>query len=190
MINPIIDACLDLAKSNVIDPKRIDHIELTVNPLTTKLTNIVDPKDRGQALVSLQHWAVVSLLQKSAGIAQVTDAVVRDPMISKLRHQVLATSVDSVGREAASVRVVLTDGTHLETSITNCRGSTGRPMTDDDITEKTRGQLRTAFDAKRVEQILEHSWDIVNLPLVAPYCKQLAAAGAPVRRRRRKNATR
>lgn len=176
VIHPVIDACLDLAKNNALDAAQIERIELTVNPLTPKLTDIADPRDRGQALVSYQHWAVVSLLHKAAGIAQVTDAVVRDPVIGALRHKVVATSLDSVGREAASVRVVLKNGTRMDASVANCRGSAGRPMNDDDITEKTRDQLRAAFPADRAEQILDQSWRIEKLPLVDPFCKQLAAA--------------
>jgi 2-methylcitrate dehydratase PrpD len=174
VIHPVIDACLELAKNHVIDPTQIERIELTINPLTPKLTNIVDPVDRGEALVSFQHWAAVTLVHNAAGIAQCTNEVVRDPLIAALRRKVAATSLDSVGTEAASVGVVLKNGARLQASVANCRGSAGRPLTDDDISAKTRDQLRAAFAAERSEQILAQCWRIAELPKVDSFSKQLA----------------
>jgi 2-methylcitrate dehydratase PrpD len=176
VIHPVIDACLDLAKANVFAADDIERVELLVNPLTPKLTDIVAPRDRGQALVSFQHWAAVSLLHKAAGIAQITEAMVHDPVISALRPRITATSMDSMGREAATVRVALKNGKRLEASIADCRGSAKRPMTDEDISVKTLDQLRMVFPADRAERILDQSWKVGSLATVDPFCKQLAAS--------------
>ncbi|MBI3042650.1 MAG: MmgE/PrpD family protein [Betaproteobacteria bacterium] len=177
VIHPIIDACLEIARSHSFEAARIERIELTVNPLAVKLTDIVDPADRGQGLVSFQHWAAVALMHGTAGIAQVTDAVVRDPVVRKLRRKVTFTATESMGRESASARVLLEDGRSLQAGVLHCRGSSGRPMTDEDITEKTRGQLRTVFPDDAAERVLAQSWRIGECPLVSQYCKALAGAG-------------
>ena len=67
VIHPIIDACLDMVKAHTFDAAQIERIELTLNPLAAKLTDLVEPKDRGQALVSLQHWTAATLVYTAAG---------------------------------------------------------------------------------------------------------------------------
>lgn len=177
VVHPIIDACLEIARTNSFDAAQIERIELTVNPLAEKLTNRVDPRDRAQALVSFQHWAAAVLIYKAAGIPQVTDAVVRDPRVSELRRKVFCTSVASLGREAAGVRVILKNGAIMEASVLHCRGSVHRPLTDEEITEKAVAQLQSIYPAGTADEILAHCWRIGECPLVAPFCKQLAADG-------------
>jgi 2-methylcitrate dehydratase PrpD len=174
VIHPIIDACLEINQQKSFDAAQIEHIELTLNPLAAKLTDLEEPKDRGQALVSLQHWAVATLVYKQAGIAEVANSVVRDPAISALRKKVRYTNDDTVGREAAHVRLVLKDGTALYAKVQHCRGSVKRPLTDDDITTKTRGQLRTVFAPDAAEKILEQSWEMANCADAAAFCGTLS----------------
>ena len=175
VIHPIIDACLEIVKSGALDAEKIERIELTVNPLAVTLTDIVDPRDRNQGLVSMQHWAVMTLTHGAAGIAQVTDALVRDAGVSRLRRKVVYTSTASMPWEAANVRVLLKDGKQLQCSVQHCRGSAGRPLTDEDITEKTSGQLRTAYPDAAAKRILAQSWHIEECPRVDAFCKELAA---------------
>lgn len=176
VIHPIIDACLDIVKSRDIAADQMDRIDMTLNPLAAKLTDLPDPKDRGQALVSLQHWAVATLVYKAAGIAEVDNKIVRDPVIGALRHRVSYTNDERVGREAAHVRVTLKDGTLLEASVNDCRGSVNRPLNDEDITQKTRGQLKIAYAPGVAENILAEGWRIGECASMASFCKLLANA--------------
>ena len=175
VIHPIIDACLDIVKSGPLAAENIERIELTVNPLAVKLTDLVDPRNRGQGLVSMQHWAVITLTHGAAGIAQVTDALVRDAVVSRLRRKVVHTSTGNMPWEAADVRVLLKNGKQLQGSVQHCRGSAGRPLDDADITEKTRGQLRTAYPDAPAERILAQAWRIEECLRVDQFCKELTA---------------
>ena len=175
VIHPIIDACLDIVKSGPLAAENIERIELTVNPLAVKLTDLVDPRGRGQGLVSMQHWAVVTLTHGAAGIAQVTDALVRDAVVSRLRRKVVHTATDSMPWEAANVRVLLRDGKQFQGSVQHCRGSTGRPLADEDITEKARGQLLTAYPDAAAERILGQAWRIEEFPRVDSFCREFAS---------------
>lgn len=178
VIHPIIDACLELAQADGFDPAQIELIELKLNPLAAKLTNVVDPKDRGQALVSLQHWTATTLAYKAAGLAQIANEVIRDPAIAGMRRKVAFTNDERVGREAAQVRVVLKDGSARAASVAHCRGSAERPLNDDDITDKTRSQLQLVFPAEKAERILAQCWRVGELEQVAPFCKTLAQDAA------------
>jgi len=175
VIHPVIDACLEIVKNGALAAGDIERVELTVNPLTPKLTDIVAPRDRGQALVSFQHWAAVSLVHGAAGIAQIAEDVVRDPLIAALRQKVTAKPSEATGREAAKVEVTLKDGRRLEATVTDCRGSARRPMSDDDLSVKTREQLRLVFPTDRSERIVEQAWQVGRMADVGAFSRQLAA---------------
>lgn len=175
VIHPVIDACLEIARPRPIPAEAIERVELTVNPLAVQLTDLPEPRDRGQALVSLQHWTAAVLTQGAAGIAQVTDAVVRDPVIAGLRRKVRHAAREEMPREAAQVRVTLKEGRQLEGGVRQCRGSPGRPLTDADLAEKALGQLRTAYPAA-AERILARAWEIADCARVADFCAELAPA--------------
>jgi 2-methylcitrate dehydratase PrpD len=177
VIHPVIDACLEIVKPGALDAADIERIELTVNPLAVKLCDIMNPGGRNQGLVSMQHWAVMTLTHGAAGIAQVTDAFVRDAVVSRLRRKVVYIATASMPREAANVCVLLKDGKQLQAGVQHCRGSAGRPLTDEDISEKTRGQLRPAYPDAAAERILAQSWRIEECPRVNAFCKELAAGG-------------
>ena len=175
VVHPIIDACLEIARAPSFNPAHVARVELTVNPLAEKLTHRVAPRDRGQALVSFQHWAAVSLIYQAAGIAQVTDAVVNEPRVAALRAKVTCTSDAGLGREAAHARVVLHNGSNLEARVAHCRGSVRRPLTDDDVSEKALAQLQTVYPVRAATEILAHCWRIADCAAVAPLCEQLVA---------------
>jgi 2-methylcitrate dehydratase PrpD len=174
VIHPIIDACLDAARKEAIDAAQIERVELTVNPLAVQLCNRPEPQNRTQAFVSFQHWAAATFVRKAAGIAEVTEAMVHDGAVSALRRKIAATIDAGIGREAAKVRVMLKGGKTVETSVERCRGAEGRPLTDEDINDKTAGLLRTVFPAAAVEPILDECWRIEESPRVAALSARLS----------------
>ena len=173
VIHPVTDACLDIAQNNKYDPANIERIELTLNPLAVQLTSRPNPTSRNQAMVSLQHWTAVSLIYKAAGIRQLADTILRDPLVAALRARINTKTDDAVGREAATARIVFKDGKALEATVKDCRGSAGRPLTDEDISVKTLDQLRVAFAAADAERIVAECWKIEQFPRVGPLAKML-----------------
>jgi 2-methylcitrate dehydratase PrpD len=174
VIHPIIDACLEIVLQPSFDAANIARVELDLNPLAAKLTNLIDPKDRGNALVSFQYWTAVTLMHKAAGLAQISDAALHDATLRELRHKVSYNDVESVGKEAAHVRVVMSDGACFAASVNDCRGSVNRPMTDDDITVKTRGQLQTVYPEAQSARILDACWAMESCSAVGAFCDLLA----------------
>jgi 2-methylcitrate dehydratase PrpD len=174
--HPVIDVCLDVARREKYDPKEIERVELVVNPLTLQLCNRPEPKDRAQAMVSFQHWGAVSLLYQAAGVAQVTQAMVEDPVVAALRKKIVATGREDMAREAADLRVVLNGNRVLTARVEKCIGSAGVPISDDDITRKTLGQLQTAYDAGLCERIVDQCWRMVDAPRADALCALLQQA--------------
>jgi 2-methylcitrate dehydratase PrpD len=176
VIHPIIDACLEIVKAEKFDHTRIERIELTVNPLAVKLCDRPNPETRRQAIVSLQHWTAASLVYKAAGIEQFSEAALHESAVVNIRRKIVATSEDSIGREAAIARVIMQDGKNLEAKVLDCRGSARRPMSDDDLSQKTLVQLKLAFESAASEALLAECWRIAEYPRVEALCKRLAPA--------------
>jgi 2-methylcitrate dehydratase PrpD len=162
--HPVIDVCLDFARTHTYDADGIDRVELAVNPLTVQLCDRPDPKDRTQAFVSFQHWAAVSLVHRAAGVAQVSAATVADPRIAALRRKVVAVGRDEVPREAAELAVTFKDGRTMRARVDRCIGSAGVPVTDEDLTRKTRGQLQDVYDEATCERIIASCWEVAAAP--------------------------
>ncbi len=173
VIHPIIDGCLEIVKNPIFKSDQIETIKLRLNPLAGKLTDLPHPKDRGQALVSLQHWAAVTLMNGQAGIAEVTDETVKDPSVVNLRQKVTYDNDESMGVEAAFVSVRLKNGKVLDSLIRHCKGSALRPLSDEDISEKTLAQLKMVYSHQQAEKILQSAWAISSTHKMSDFCKIL-----------------
>lgn len=176
VVHPAIDACLELARAHAPDARAITRIELTVSPLAAKLADRPRLADRNHTLTSLQHWAAVSLLHRAAGIAQMSEATLHDPALARLRAAAAVRADAALGNAAARVRVELADGRAFDAAIEHCRGSAGRPLTDDDLSEKTRGQCALVFDAATTTRLLDGAWNIERAPAVGAYAQLLGTS--------------
>ena len=174
VVHPVIDACIDLTRANHFKAKDIARIELTVSPLAAKLADRAEITDRNQTLVSLQHWAAASIVCKIAGLAQMDDSVVHDAMIAGLRRKITITTETKFGAETASARIVLKNSQSFNTHIEHCRGSIGRPLTDDELSEKTRAQCRLIYTEEKSSLLIDGAWRIEQSGAVDDYAAALA----------------
>jgi 2-methylcitrate dehydratase PrpD len=175
VVHSVIDACLDITQKHTFDAKDIARIDLNVNPLCIQLCNRPNPQTRAQAMVSFPHWTATTLTYKEAGLPQVTDAMVHDPAIAALRAKINAIADDSVGREAAHVKVTLNDGRVLEGHCKAAISTPENPMTDQHIIDKTRLQMEIAFGKDKAQRVTEACWKISELGDVRPFVESLAA---------------
>jgi 2-methylcitrate dehydratase PrpD len=174
VVHPAIDCCLDVRKDSQFECADIERVELTVNPLAAQLCDRPQPESRNQAFVSMQHWVAAALMYQAAGVAQLADMVIHDPAVHTLRAKVRMITDAAVGTEAADLRIVLHDGSTVRARIRQCRGSAGRPLTDDELTAKARAQLATSYPPPQAEAILAASWRVAELASTAELCAALA----------------
>ena len=179
VVHPVIDACLDLARAGAFNPEDVARVELAVCALAAKLADRAELTDRNQALVSLQHWAAAAIICKSAGPAQMDDAVVHDAAVARLRRKVAITVDTTFGAETAAARIVLKNGQAFDTHVAHCRGSIGRPLSDDEVSEKARAQCRLVFSAEKSEQLIDGAWRIEHSPAVGTYAAALSRQDPP-----------
>ena len=93
------------------------------------------------------------MVRGAAGVQQFTDAVVRDPAVAALRRRARLLCSDAMAKDAASVCVVMKDGTRHETLVAHAKGSAEVPLTDAELEEKFRSLVahgRHPGDASRM----------------------------------------
>ena len=139
VLNPVIDACLALLEDRSFDRSAIAAIEVAGSALLRARTDRPAVTRGQEAQVSAQHAIAVTLLRGRAGAAEFADAVVNDPDVLALRAKVGGVIVDpDMAEGTARVSIRLTDGTVLEKTILDARGSLEAPLSDADIDEKLR----------------------------------------------------
>lgn len=167
VIHPTLDACLQLVHTSAPDPAHIARVRLQVDPLCLTLCDRPAPTGHQEAQVSVQHWTAAALLHRAAGIAQGTDACVRDPQVIALRQRVEATPDETVGRDGAITRLDLHDGTVLEQRVEHCIGSLDRPMTNNELEGKFLGQAVEVLPEANARHLMALCWRLPELDNVA-----------------------
>ncbi|MCE2947240.1 MAG: MmgE/PrpD family protein [bacterium] len=153
VVHPVIDGCLLLRERHAIAAGAIERVEATVNPAVQVIMSHPEPADGMRSKVSAEHCIAVAMVRGAAGVQQFTDAVVRDPAVAALRRRARLLCSDAMAKDAASVCVVMKDGTRHETLVAHAKGSAEVPLTDAELEEKFRSLVahgRHPGDASRM----------------------------------------
>ncbi|MWB78348.1 MmgE/PrpD family protein [Pseudooceanicola sp. 216_PA32_1] len=138
VLNPVLDACIDLHADLAGRAEMIRAVELAGHPLLKTRTDRPAPTSGNMAQVSAQHAAAVALLTGRAGPEEFSDAAVADAAVRALGRKVSVLVDESHSLNGACVTVELSDGTRLSRQVEQARGSLGQPLTDSDIDAKLR----------------------------------------------------
>lgn len=176
VIHPAIDACLEAVGDRPLDWRDIEQVRLAVHPDAIRVTGLREPDNGLAAQISVYHWAAATLIHRRATLAEATDAAARDPDIRALRGRVTAESDPRYGRDGAGAEILLKDGRRLTSSVTHCRGSADRPMTDAELEDKTRAQARGLLPERSVEDLIAMCWDIARVDNVGTRVQALFPA--------------
>ena len=171
VIHPTVDACLEIYKQ-IPRGEKLAKVTLRVFPLTVKICGIRSPVTPLESHVSVFHWAAAALLRGSAALPEMQQECVDDPAVAALRTEIEAIPDPAVGRGESIVEVTLANGKVLRSHVVNARGSVARPMTDDELDAKFRGQATMILPPVKVERLLGLCRNVVSLPDVG---KEIAA---------------
>jgi 2-methylcitrate dehydratase PrpD len=164
VIHPIIDACLELRRTYVIDPAQIAAVSVRVAPQALALTDRRHPKDRLGARVSLQHWVAISFIRGTARIEDMdTHTAVLEPTIVRFQDRIETIGDDTIAPDGAEVTVRLQDGRSLVGRVEHCVGSASRPMTDRDLEQKFTGLAEVVIGPLRTREVMEMCWSVETL---------------------------
>jgi 2-methylcitrate dehydratase PrpD len=136
VLNPVIEACLELHKTPGLDVNAIERIEITGHPLLRERTDRPPPKSGREAQVSARHAVAVSLVRGKAGLDEFSDACVADAVLRPIGDKLVFIDDASYSVESATVTLHERGGTKLLHHVEAARGGLGKPLRDADLTQK------------------------------------------------------
>lgn len=154
VLNPVLDACLELRTRDGIDAMEIRGVEVLGHPLLGTRADRGVVSDGQTARLSIHHAVAVAFTFGRAGVAEFSDQAAADPAVRALAAKTRFTVEAGLGVESARVVVSLSDGSTRELLVEHARGSAKRPLSDAEIEAKTRGLARFGGAAVDVEALI------------------------------------
>ena len=148
VINPVIDACLELAKT-LPAGVRVAAMHIVASSAAVQLADRPNPTTPAYAQLSLQHWAACALLRGRAGLAEGAQAAIDDPDIAALRAAITVAAESALGEDAARASVITDDGAVRQSAVAHAIGSAARPMSDAQLAAKFFDQALSALEISR-----------------------------------------
>lgn len=152
--HPVIDACLAIARDHHVDPAAVTRVDVQVSPTAFTLGNRPAPTAAHDARVSIQYWAAVSLARRAAGLAEIAEPVVHDPLVAALRQRVALRADPALAEDAARVAVRLADGAVVDRHVEHCTGSLQNPMSDLQLDAKFLEQVAPVLGEARARRLV------------------------------------
>jgi 2-methylcitrate dehydratase PrpD len=138
VLNPVIDACLDLRRDARWRLDDIERVELTGHPLLRERTDRPNARTGREAQVSAQHAVAVTLATGLAGLAQFSDDVVAEPSLRAFGARLRFIDAAAFPLEAAEVSLLLRSGERVSRRTDAARGSLAAPLADVELAAKLR----------------------------------------------------
>lgn len=156
-----IDALRDMLKANPdITFEDVDAINVRVSPANTAIIGSpYEPKDTQAAQFSLPYCLAVLLLEGNVSVHQFRDELLDHITVLDLASRVHVVADEELAkvppdrRNAARVRMILTDGQVLERDLIFPRGSSHRPLGAEELRDKYRFLAGHALTVDRTEEI-------------------------------------
>jgi 2-methylcitrate dehydratase PrpD len=136
VLNPVLEACIELARDPRLSVEDIERVKIVGHPLLRERTDRPDVLTGREAQVSAQHGAAVALSRGKAGIAEFSDGAVADPTLQALGRKVSFEDDERYAVDAARVTVRLRSGSPLECFVEHAYGGPARAMSDADLASK------------------------------------------------------
>ncbi|MEM5460321.1 MmgE/PrpD family protein [Paraburkholderia phytofirmans] len=138
VLNPVIDACLDLRRDARWTLNDVERVELTGHPLLRERTDRPNVRTGRESQVSAQHAVAVTLATGKASLAEFSDSAVTNPALRAFDTRLRFIDDASWPVESAQVVVVLRSGETLSRRIHAARGSLAAPLADVELATKLR----------------------------------------------------
>ena len=156
--HPLIDGGIAL-RDRIPAAADIESIEVQANPWVLVAMGLEDPQHGLESKFSSYHAMAAGYLHGRAGPAEFSDELARDPELVALRRRIAITGDDRIPRDAAILAATDRSGRLHEIRIDHATGSIERPMTDDQLREKGRGELERRLSAAAAADLLDLLFD-------------------------------
>jgi 2-methylcitrate dehydratase PrpD len=157
--HPAMDGAI--AVSDRIDPAEITAITLRCHPLVPELMGTLHPADGLRSRFSARHGVAAGLLFGRAGLPEFSDAIATAPEVVRLRALITLDPDPGMARDAAILRIETRSAEPVEVRVEHTRGSTARPLTDDELQDKVRALVTPVLGDGAADRIRKA---VDNLP--------------------------
>jgi len=158
VLNPVIDACLELRGRPGFAPDQVSRAIVEGHPLLRQRADRPGVTTGREAQVSAQHTVAVVLLRGAAGVREYSDAAVNAPEVRAFAERVEVAENPSIPVGAAQVRLELASGGQRVARIDDARGSPTKPLTDSEIEAKVRDLAAFGCPSLDVEPLIAAVW--------------------------------
>jgi 2-methylcitrate dehydratase PrpD len=160
VLNPVIEACLELSRERRWDLPDLTRIELTGHPLLRQRTDRPNIQTGRESQVSAQHAVAVALASSRAGLAEFSDAAVADSNLRALYPLLHFIDDGRYAVESAQVRLFFRSGEILSHRIDVSLGSLGAPLGDETLEHKLRELARYGGSTCAPQPLIDALWSL------------------------------
>jgi 2-methylcitrate dehydratase PrpD len=158
VLNPVIDACLELRDRTGFAPEQVSRVIVEGHPLLRQRADRPGVTTGREAQVSAQHTVAVVLLRGTAGVREYSDAAVNASDVRAFGARVEVAENAAIPVGAAQVRLKLVSGGELVARIDDARGSPTKPLADSEIEAKVRDLAAFGCPSLDVEPLIAAIW--------------------------------
>jgi 2-methylcitrate dehydratase PrpD len=160
VLNPVIEACLELSRNPDCVLADLTRIELTGHPLLRQRTDRPAIQSGRESQVSAQHACAVALSTGRAGLAEFSDPAVADPGLRALYPLLHFIDNADFAVESAQVQLFFGTGASLSCAITVARGSLGAPLSDQALADKLCELAGYGGSTCTPQPLIERLWSL------------------------------
>lgn len=164
VLNPVIEACLELSATPGFSFTNVERVTLKGHPLLRARTDRPNITLGREAQVSAQHSVAVALARGRAGLAEFTDAAVADPLLRAFASRLEFVDDSSYSVEAAQVTVTLRSGETMSRRIDAAHGSLQAPLADTDLENKLRELAGYGGSGCNPNPLIDSLWTLESAP--------------------------
>jgi 2-methylcitrate dehydratase PrpD len=158
VLNPVIDACLELRDRPGLVRDQVSRVVVEGHPLLRQRADRPGVTTGREAQVSAQHTVAVVFLRGAAGVREYSDTAVNAPDIRAFAERVEVAENGAIPVGAAQVRVELASGAELLARVDDARGSPTKPLTDSEIEAKVRDLAAFGCPSLDPEPLIAAIW--------------------------------
>ncbi len=159
VLNPVIDASLDLAARPGFRADEVASIRLTGHPLLRQRTDRADVTTGRESQVSAQHAIAIAFRRGRAGLDEFDDAAVAETLRIG-RPAVVFVDDGSYDIQAVNMTVEMRDGARLDVRIDAARGSPDNPLTDAELEQKLALLAGRAGFPQALRPLIDAVWGL------------------------------
>lgn len=164
VLNPVIEACLELSRDRSWSLEDVTRIELTGHPLLRQRTDRPGIQSGRQSQVSAQHAVAVALATGRAGLAEFSDAAVADQRLRALYPLLHFIDNADYAVESAQVRLFFRSGKTLVRTIDVSLGSLAAPLSDQFLENKLRELVEFGASGLAPQPLIDALWSLESAP--------------------------